>query len=45
MRRRECKFCMKEGKSDKFKQILKEMLETILGALIMAAGVSLFLFA
>ena len=34
---------MKEGKSDKFKQILKEMLETILGALIMAAGVSLFL--
>lgn len=43
MRRRECKFCMKEGKSDKFKQILKEMLETILGALIMAAGVSLFL--
>lgn len=43
MRRRECKFYMKEGKSDKFKQILKEMLETILGALIMAAGVSLFL--
>lgn len=34
---------MKECKSDKFKQILKEMLETILGALIMAAGVSLFL--
>ena len=34
---------MKEGKSDKFKQILKEMLETILGALIMAAVVSLFL--
>lgn len=34
---------MKEGKSDKFKQILKEILETILGALIMAAGVSLFL--
>lgn len=34
---------MKEGKNDKFKQILKEMLETILGALIMAAGVSLFL--
>lgn len=34
---------MKEGKSDKFKQILKEMIETILGALIMAAGVSLFL--
>lgn len=34
---------MKEGKSDKFKQILKEMLETILGALIMATGVSLFL--
>lgn len=43
MRRRECKFYMKECKSDKFKQILKEMLETILGALIMAAGVSLFL--
>lgn len=43
MRRRECKFYMKEGKSDKFKQILKEILETILGALIMAAGVSLFL--
>lgn len=43
MKRRECKFYMKEGKSDKFKQILKEMLETILGALIMAAGVSLFL--
>lgn len=34
---------MKESKSDKFKQILKEILETILGALIMAAGVSLFL--
>ena len=34
---------MKECKSDKFKQILKEMIETILGALIMAAGVSLFL--
>ncbi len=34
---------MKEGKGDKLKQILKEMLETILGALIMAAGVSLFL--
>lgn len=34
---------MKECKSDKFKQILKEMLETILGALIMAAGVSLLL--
>lgn len=34
---------MKECKSDKFKQILKEMLETILGALIMATGVSLFL--
>lgn len=34
---------MKECKSDKFKQILKEMLETTLGALIMAAGVSLFL--
>lgn len=43
MKRRECKFYMKEGKSDKFKQILKEILETILGALIMAAGVSLFL--
>lgn len=43
MRRRECKFYMKECKSDKFKQILKEMLETILGALIMAAGVSLLL--
>ena len=43
MRSRECKFYMKECKSDKFKQILKEMLETILGALIMAAGVSLFL--
>lgn len=43
MRRRECKLYMKEGKSDKFKQILKEILETILGALIMAAGVSLFL--
>lgn len=43
MRRRECKFYMKECKSDKFKQILKEMIETILGALIMAAGVSLFL--
>ena len=34
---------MKECKNDKFKQILKEMIETILGALIMAAGVSLFL--
>lgn len=34
---------MAKSKKDKFKQILKEMLETILGALIMAAGVSLFL--
>lgn len=34
---------MKECKNDKFKQILKEMIETILGALIMATGVSLFL--
>ena len=34
---------MKECKNDKFKQILKEMIETLLGALIMAAGVSLFL--
>lgn len=34
---------MAKSKKDKFKQVLKEMLETILGALIMAAGVSLFL--
>ena len=34
---------MIKSKKYKFKQILKEMLETILGALIMAAGVSLFL--
>lgn len=34
---------MIKSKKYKFKQILKEMIETILGALIMAAGVSLFL--
>lgn len=34
---------MIKNKKYKFKQILKEMIETILGALIMAAGVSLFL--
>ena len=34
---------MIKSKKYKFKQILKEMLETILGALIMATGVSLFL--
>lgn len=34
---------MIKSKKYRFKQILKEMIETILGALIMAAGVSLFL--
>lgn len=34
---------MIKSKKYKFKQMLKEMIETILGALIMAAGVSLFL--
>ena len=34
---------MIKSKKYKFKQILKEIIETILGALIMAAGVSLFL--
>lgn len=34
---------MIKSKKYKFKQILKEMIETILGALIMATGVSLFL--
>ena len=34
---------MIKNKKYKFKQILKEIIETILGALIMAAGVSLFL--
>lgn len=34
---------MIKSKKYKIKQILKEMIETILGALIMAAGVSLFL--
>ena len=34
---------MIKSKKYKFKQILKEMIETLLGALIMAAGVSLFL--